>query len=113
MTPENNPAEGILEPPRTGELIVNGRIGNKFAPGNQFSKGKGRPKGRQADITRDVRAAIAAAFDRVGGVDYLVRVAETNPAVFVALLAKGAMLGEKAPPPETGDGHIRVTVEYV
>lgn len=50
--------------------------------------GSGRPKGRPNKITADVRAAIMAAFDQVGGVQYLKNVAKDNPAVFCSLLGK-------------------------
>ena len=50
--------------------------------------GMGRPKGSQNKISRSVREAIESAFVKVGGDDYLVEVARTEPAVFCALLAR-------------------------
>lgn len=50
--------------------------------------GKGRPKGAKNKLTTTVREAILAAFDEVGGADYLVQQAMDNPVAFMSLLAK-------------------------
>lgn len=54
-----------------------------FKPGNP-----GRPKGVANKITRDVKAAIVEAFEKAGGVEYLVTVAHEKPETFCALLGK-------------------------
>ena len=48
----------------------------------------GRRAGTPNKIGAEVRAAILDAFVQAGGVDYLVRVANENPAAFCALLGK-------------------------
>jgi len=48
----------------------------------------GRKKGTPNKITGAVKQAILHAFDKVGGEDYLVKVAEDDPRTFCALLAK-------------------------
>jgi hypothetical protein len=48
----------------------------------------GRRAGTPNKIAAEVRAAISDAFVQAGGVDYLVRVANENPAAFCALLGK-------------------------
>jgi hypothetical protein len=50
--------------------------------------GKGRQKGSTNKLGADVKAMILAALDSAGGVDYLTRQAETNPAAFMTLLGK-------------------------
>jgi hypothetical protein len=55
------------------------------APGQRFG---GRKKGTPNRITGDVRAMILAALDKVGGEDYLVGQARTNPTAFLTLLGK-------------------------
>jgi len=50
--------------------------------------GKGRPPGAQNKLTRSVRQAIEQAFERAGGVEWLVRLAEEDPKSFAALLAR-------------------------
>ena len=50
--------------------------------------GKGRPKGVLNKTTQGVKKAIEEAFDRAGGVEYLVKVAQKDPRAFLALLAK-------------------------
>lgn len=58
----------------------------------QIKKGRGRIGGRQKGTpnkaTTEIKAAVMAAFDKVGGAKYLERIAEENPAVFCQLLAK-------------------------
>lgn len=48
----------------------------------------GRKKGTPNKITKTVTEAIDAAFVKVGGADYLARVAESDPRAFCALLGK-------------------------
>jgi hypothetical protein len=50
--------------------------------------GKGRPKGAVNKLTKDVRAAIQAAFDGVGGAEWLMQQAQANPVAFMTLLGK-------------------------
>lgn len=48
----------------------------------------GRKKGTPNKINADVKAAILAAFDKVGGPKYLETVAKEDPKTFCALLGK-------------------------
>ncbi len=48
----------------------------------------GRVKGTPNQATAAVKDAISAAFEEVGGKDYLVQVARSDPKVFCSLLAK-------------------------
>lgn len=48
----------------------------------------GRQKGTPNKLTGELRAAIREAFERAGGVEYLVSVAHENPAVFCGLLGR-------------------------
>tara|TARA_R110000772_G_scaffold67964_2_gene150549 strand:- start:116 stop:412 length:297 start_codon:yes stop_codon:yes gene_type:complete len=48
----------------------------------------GRKKGVPNKLTQDIRAAISEAFDRAGGVNYLVALAKDEPKTFIPLLAK-------------------------
>jgi hypothetical protein len=56
-----------------------------------MAKGKktgGRKKGVPNKITADIRAAVVEAFDRAGGVDYLVKLASIDPRTFCGLVGK-------------------------
>lgn len=48
----------------------------------------GRLKGTPNKATRDLKEAILNAFSRVGGEDYLVKLASTDPRTFAMLVAK-------------------------
>lgn len=48
----------------------------------------GRQKGVPNKITTDIRTAIQEAFDKAGGVDYLITVAREDPKTFCALIGK-------------------------
>jgi hypothetical protein len=53
--------------------------------------GKGRPKGIQNRLTRTMKAAIEEAFEKAGGVDYLVRMSDgtaTDRQAFMALIGR-------------------------
>lgn len=62
--------------------------GRKAGPGNLKGPGSGRPKGSKNKLSMSVKLAIEEAFEKAGGVKYLVKVAEENPAVFCQLLAR-------------------------
>lgn len=48
----------------------------------------GRPKGSKNKFNAKIQEAVEQAFDEVGGVDYLKKLAWTDKAVFVGLIAK-------------------------
>ena len=48
----------------------------------------GRQKGTPNKMTRQVKEAILAAFDEVGGVSYLVKVAKDDPKTFCSLIGR-------------------------
>lgn len=59
----------------------NGRVGDG-------TPGPGRKKGVPNKLTMEIKDAIKQAFDEVGGVEYLKRVAVEEPKVFCALISK-------------------------
>ena len=50
--------------------------------------GKGRPKGAKNKFGTDIKNMIIAALETAGGVEYLARQAEQNPAAFMGLISK-------------------------
>ena len=50
--------------------------------------GSGRKKGVKNRVTVLLKEAIEQSFDRVGGVDYLVKMADDEPKAYMALLGK-------------------------
>lgn len=68
----------------------------------------GRAKGTPNKLTRDIKAMILGALDRVGGEDYFVHLAENEPKAFAALLGR---LLPTAPPSALVQGG-RMTIEW-
>jgi hypothetical protein len=84
--------------------------GGKRANSGGRRSGAGRKKGSPNKLTADVKAAIIAAFDEVGGADYLKTVATTDPRTFCILL------GRTLPLQVTGDaegGPIRIEFSWL
>lgn len=63
------------------------QLGKTMAP-HKLGKGPGRPKGAANKITREIKEAVCEAFEKAGGVEYLVNIAKTNPTVFCTLLGR-------------------------
>ena len=69
----------------------------------------GRAKGTPNKVNQSIREAIQMAFEQVGGVEYLVRLAQEDPKTFVPLLIK-TMPPEPRVPQEGGlNIHIDLT----
>lgn len=56
----------------------------RFGP----NKKGGRKPGVPNKLTQDLKLIIREAFDKAGGVDYLVEQSQLNPTAFMTLLAK-------------------------
>lgn len=50
--------------------------------------GRGRPKGASNKLTKTIREAVELSFIKVGGADYLVRMADEQPVAYMTLLGK-------------------------
>jgi hypothetical protein len=66
--------------------------------------GSGRKKGSTNRINRDIKAMIEEALHKAGGVKYLVKQANANPAAFMGLV--GRIL------PKDISGEVKVTGEF-
>jgi hypothetical protein len=55
---------------------------------NLKGPGPGRPKGVPNKTTLEIKTAIIEAFEKAGGVDYLVALAKDDPRTFCALVGK-------------------------
>ncbi len=67
--------------------------------------GKGRPKGTQNKITKQVKEMILGALDDAGGQEYLARQADENPVAFMGLV------GKVLPLQLTGEGGYAIKIE--
>ena len=97
-----------MEDSPTPELKNNRRKSPSKPRGKNGGKrpGAGRKKGVPNKLTKDVRAAIMAAFDEVGGVTYLKTVAKADPRTFCTLL------GKILPTQIAGDPTAPVKIEF-
>lgn len=68
----------------------------------------GRTKGTPNKLTRDIREAVLASFESVGGAEYLATQARDNPTAYLTLL------GKVLPMQVTGEngGPVKLTVEW-
>jgi hypothetical protein len=67
----------------------------------------GRKKGTPNKLTATVRIAVIEAFEKLGGVDYLVRIGTEEPKTFVALLSK--VLPTQVEGPDDGGQHLIIS----
>ena len=85
MDPKETPKDASEPLPEVSKKLPK----KKFDPSvNLTNAGKGRPKGVLNKTTASVKAAIEEAFDKAGGVEYLVKVANKDPRAFLSLLAR-------------------------
>ena len=70
------------------------------------TSGQGRPKGIPNKATRELKEMILGALDKAGGVKYLQRQADENPAAFMTLVGKVLPMTVTGTGPE---GEIRVS----
>ena len=80
---------------------------------NRGNAGNGRPKGAENKVTRAVKEAVQAAFDEVGGVDYLVTVAKEDHKTFCALLGKVIPTQVNAEIGGANGGPMKIVVEVM
>jgi hypothetical protein len=50
--------------------------------------GKGRPKGAVNKLTKTIREAVEVSFEKIGGADYLAKMAIEQPVAYMSLLGK-------------------------
>jgi len=82
----------------------------RFCRGNPG--GPGRPKGSR-DRVGELANAVLNAFQRLGGVDWLVAQAEQSPRDFIALLGRLLNRVELAAAPQDAAEQVRMGIEVV
>ena len=104
--PGNSPGEG---PSGTQTAMTEAqRKIHEQRMANLTAIGQGRPKGVQNRLTRHMKECIEEAFERAGGVDYLVRIANGNTADRTAFMA---LLGRLLPMQVNSNIDQRIRVE--
>ena len=76
------------QPLKRWDKLVKRNANGQFERGSKALAGAGRPKGSKNRTTLQLREAILAALDRVGGEKYLARLAIENSSAFSSLLAR-------------------------
>ncbi len=73
----------------------------------------GRQKGTPNKLTGDVKASIVAAFDEVGGKDFLVQLAKDDPKTFCSLVGKVVPLSVGGDPENPLNLHGKIELVVV
>jgi hypothetical protein len=77
-----------VEPLKKSDKLVKRNANGQFERGSKALAGAGRPRGSKNKTTLQLREAILAALDKVGGEKYLARLAVENSSAFASLLGK-------------------------
>jgi hypothetical protein len=85
------------------------KTGHRFKKGQ--APGPGRPKGSKSKTTLALKEAILRALDRVGGEQYLAKLAIENSSAFSSLLGK--ILPHTLAPASVSDGGGKITFERI
>jgi hypothetical protein len=77
-----------VEPLKKSDKLVKRNANGQFERGSKALAGAGRPPGSKNKTTLQLREAILSALDKVGGDEYLARLAVENSSAFASLLGK-------------------------
>lgn len=69
---------------------------------------KGRPKGSANKIGQKLQSMLNASLSRAGGIDYLVRQSEENPAAYMTMISK--LLPKQVESTVTHDGDLKLSI---
>jgi len=75
-----------VEPLKKWDKLVKRNANGQFERGSKALAGSGRPPGSLNKTTLRLKEAILGALDKVGGEDYLARLAVENSSAFASLL---------------------------
>ena len=81
------------------------KIGGSRPGERRGNAGKGRPKGRQNKVTKDLREMTMGALDELGGQKFLVQTGKENPVAFLVFL--------KAYIPQKLQAELKMTLENI
>lgn len=85
-------------------------------PKNPKLVSAGRPKGSPNKFTKVLKQAIVDSFESVGGVNYLIKLAEKDPKTYISLLMKvmpNTIATNTGDDGEDGDGGITVNIKLI
>jgi hypothetical protein len=96
-----------VEPLKKWDKLVKRNANGQFERGSKALAGAGRPKGAKNKTTIQLREAILAALDKVGGEEYLAKLA----IAFASLLGK--ILAHTLAAASESDGGGKITFERI
>ena len=100
-----------VEPLKKWDKLVKRNANGQFERGSKALAGAGRPPGSQNKTTLKLKEAILSALDKVGGDDYLARLAIENSSAFAGLLGK--VLPTTLSASESDGGKVQITFRRI
>ena len=100
-----------VEPLKKWHKLVKRNANGQFERGSKALAGAGRPKGSKNRTTLQLKEAILNALDKVGGEQYLAKLAIENSSAFASLLGK--ILPHTLAPTSESDGGGKITFERI
>src|SRR6516165_4300012 len=99
-----------VEPLKKWDKLVKRNTNGQFERGSKALAGAGRPPGSLNKTTLKLREAILSALDKVGGDEYLAKLAIENSSAFAGLLGK--VLPTTLAADESSDGGLGVKMTF-
>jgi hypothetical protein len=100
-----------VEPLKKWDKLVKRNSNGQFERGSKALAGAGRPPGSLNKTTLKLREAILSALDKVGGDEYLARLAVENSSAFASLLGK--VLPTTLEASDSDGGHTQITFRRI
>jgi hypothetical protein len=99
-----------VEPLKKWDKLVKRNANGQFERGSKALAGAGRPPGSLNKTTLKLREAILSALDKVGGDEYLAKLAIENSSAFASLLGK--VLPTQLATDPNSDGGVGVALVF-
>jgi hypothetical protein len=110
LSPSQRQMAENAQPLKKWDKLVKRNANGQFERGSKALAGAGRPPGSLNKTTLKLREAILSALDKVGGDEYLAKLAIENSSAFAGLLGK--VLPTTLAADESSDGGLGVKMTF-